>query len=200
MERRTSVRRIMLDLLYIKEQVKEKFKDNKNYMEILNYLDKEDYLDDDIPLPSFKQIEQDTRIKSYHIRKRLIDMYNILFSSDEDVELDFKSSEIYFYLQNNKEYASFKCKKLNYIPRIGENMDLPFIKEKVGCDYFYVDDIRHYYYSRKQTIYIYLKSGMFNSYWYTRLHEAEEKKELPFKDFYNLSDWELKRRLLFKKP
>lgn len=193
-----SIKRILLDLLFIKEQVIEHFKNNEKYMELLNFLDAKDYLDNGIPLPTFKEIEKQTGIKIYHIRKQLLEIYEILFNSEEDIEFDFKTCDIYFFITNRKKHASFKCNNLSYIPRIGENIDLPFVKAKVGCDFFYVDDVRHYFEGNKQSIYIYVKCGMFNSYWYHRLHEAKEKREIPFNDFFNLSEYELKERLGIK--
>lgn len=196
MEQRKSIRRIMLDLLYIKEQVIKFFKDNEEYMELLNFITAKDYLEDNNPLPTFKEIEKQTGIKMYHIRKRFLAMYNELFESEEEFIFDFKACDIIFFIKNHEKYASFKCNNLNYIPRIGENVDLPYVKGQVDCDFFYVDDIRHSFEGKKQSIYIEVKCGMFNPYWHNRLHEAKLKRELPFNDFYDLSEWELKERLL----
>ena len=196
MEHRISTKRIIYDLLSIKEQVLEYFKDNEKYQKLLTYLTEKDYLNDnDIPLPSLTEIENNTGIKYFHIRKQLTDMYSELFDMKKGFEFNFKKSVIYFNIIYLNNYVTFKCKNLSYLPRIGENIDLPFIKTKVGFDYFYVDDIRHRFDDKNQIIDIYLKYGFYNSYWYNRLHEAQEKRELPFKDFYELSDYELKKRL-----
>ena len=196
MGRRISIKRILLDLLFIKEQVVEYYKDNEKYQVLLNFITEKDYLDDnDIPFPTFKEIEKQTGIKMYHIRKQILDMYEELFDMEKAYEFDFAKCETYFNIKYNNKYTAFKCKNLYYLPRIGENVDLPFMKAKVGCDYFYVEDIRHNFYGKTHTIDINLKCGIYNSFWYNRLHEAKEKRELPFNAFYDLTDWELKDRL-----
>ena len=198
MEHRISTKRIIYDLLTVKEQVLGYYKDNAKYQKLLSYLTEKDYLKDDISFPTLKQVEKYTGIKNYHIRKQLTDMYSELFDMEKGFEFVFKNCEIYFNIKYLNNYTAVKCKNLSHLPRIGENIDLPFVKAKVGCDHFYVDEIRHGFDQKKQTIDIFLKCGFYNSYWYNRLHKAQEKRELPFKDFYELSDYELKQRLGIK--
>lgn len=120
-------------------------------------------------------------------------MYQKLFDYEKGHTFNFPKTEIWFNAKNNDKYLAFKCMHLNYIPRIGENMDLPFIKAKLISDYLYVHNIRHWFNNDLHTIDIYLKRGFFNSYWHNRLHEAKERGELPFNDFYDLSEYELKK-------
>ena len=196
MQQRISTKRIIYNLLNVKDQVLEHFKGEERYQKLLIYLTEKDYLNDNnISLPTFKEIEQHTGIKTYHIRKQLNDMYAELFDMEKDFQFNFNKCVIYFNIKYLDNYTAIKCKNLTHLPRIGENIDLPFVKAKVGCDFFYVDDIRHGFNEKKQTIDIFLKCGMFNSFWHHRLHEAKEKRELPFQEFYELSDYELKKRL-----
>jgi len=65
MNTRFSLKRALLDILYIKEQVYNKFKNNENYRAILDLLMSKDYLDDDIDLPNFKEMENELGIKIY---------------------------------------------------------------------------------------------------------------------------------------
>ncbi len=44
-----------------------KFKNNDNYKPILDFLMAKDYLDDDITIPSFKEMEEKLGIKMYHL-------------------------------------------------------------------------------------------------------------------------------------
>ena len=197
MKERISIKRIIIDLLMIKEQVLEYYKDNEEYQVLLNFLTAKDYLNDnDIPIPTFKEIEKETGIKIYHIRKHLFDIYEELFDEEKDFRFNFTKREINFIIRYNKKYTTLKYNDLNHIPRIGENIDLSFVKARVGCEYFYVNDIRHLFYDNIHTIDIYLKCGIYNFYWYHRLQEAKEKRELSRNDFYDLDDYELKKKLL----
>ena len=56
MENQVSVKRIIIDFIYIREQLKELFKDRKEYELIIDFLLKKDYLNDelDIPFPKLK--------------------------------------------------------------------------------------------------------------------------------------------------
>lgn len=199
MERRVSIKRIIIDLLSIKEQVAEHFKDCPKYHVLINYLLTNKRLsDEDTYLPTFKEMEKESGIRIYHIRKQLTEIYDILFDSENGHDFSFTKTEITFSAKYNKKYVSFKCNNLTYIPRIGENVDLPFVKAKLGCDFFYVYDIRHWFSGNTHSIDISLKCGMFNSYWYNRLHEAEEKREISLNEYFDSSDWELKRKLMPK--
>ena len=129
MKLRFSLRRVIIDLLYIKEQVYNRFKDDSRFKVLLNYLMKEDYLNDDsITLPTFKEMELQTGLKTYDLRKQLKEMYLLLFGYDTDFKFDFSEIEIQFTLEHYKNYVSFKCHRLPYLPRIGENIRIPFIE------------------------------------------------------------------------
>lgn len=86
-------------------------------------------------------------------------------------------------------------KKIMNLPRIGENVTIPFLKAKVDTDYFYVDDIRHHFEGNTQRIDIHLLSGSYNSYWYNRKHQAIEENEISFREIYDLYEFQLKKLL-----
>ena len=196
MKEKVSIKRILIDLMSIKEQIKSFFKESDKYQVLIKYILEDERLNnEEYYLPTFKEIEKQTGIKIYHIRKQLLEIYEKLFDYENGHTFNFSKTELYFSAKNNKKYASFKCENLNYIPRVGENIELPFLKAKLGSDYFYIDDIRHWFMSDKHVININLKCGFFNSYWHNRLHEAKEKRELSIHDYYDLSDYELKEKL-----
>jgi len=125
------------------------------------------------------------------LRKQLKDLYAELF----DRKFNFKEAEIIFEIEYFKNYASFKCDELRYLPKIGENITIPFLKAEVGTEYFYVEDVRHYFEGQKQTIDIQLRGGYFNSYWYHRKHKAFELGELGRGADYNLYEYQMKEKL-----
>jgi len=81
------------------------------------------------------------------------------------------------------------------MPRIGENITVPFLRAKVGTDSFYVQDIRHQFFGSTHLIDIDLKGGYFNSYYYFRKHEGMEKGEIGFGIGHKYYEWEVKEML-----
>lgn len=145
------------------------------------------------PTPTLKVLEEETQIKTYNLRKLLTEMYEALFNYEEI--LDFGEVEINFIVSYLKRNATFKCKNLGHIPRVGDNICLPFLKAKVGSNYFYVEEVRHNLENNKQTIDITLLGGFYNAYWYYRKHKAIELKELSIHEQYDLYDFEMKEKL-----
>ena len=93
-----SVKRILIDLLPIKDQLKMLFNNNTEYTTLINFLTEKDYYNnDDIPLPSLKEIQSKTGFKTNQLRNQLLNIYQELFEYDSDKTLEF----------NNKEYSSF---------------------------------------------------------------------------------------------
>ena len=196
MEQKISTKQVLIDILSIKFQVKKIFENREEFNSLLTFLCEKDYYnDDEIPFPTLKEIESRTGLNGNQLRKQLLKIYNELFNYDSKYNLEFNETEYVFYLNNNKVYASFTLKKLINLPRIGENITIPFLKAKVNSDFFYVDDIRHSFESNIQRIDIFLLSGMYNSYWYNRKHQAIEENEISFRDLFELYEFQLKKIL-----
>ena len=197
MKFRFSLKRAIIDILYIKEQVYPVFKDDERYKILLDFFMEKDYLSDDDyhPLPSYEEISIKTGIKTYDIRKKIKSLYDEIFDFDSGVKLRFRKTEIYFWLEYFKNYTAFKCDELACVPRVGDNIEIPFLKAKINTDYFYVESIRHSFEGDRQIIHVNCKPGTFNAYWHLRKHEAIEKRELGFHDFYDLNEYEIKDKL-----
>ena len=73
-----SIKQIIIDFIYIREQLKILFKDKKEYQPIVDFILSKDYLDDDleIPFPRMKDIEEATGLKSHKLKKLLLQMHN----------------------------------------------------------------------------------------------------------------------------
>ncbi|AOZ97968.1 MULTISPECIES: hypothetical protein [Flavobacterium] len=58
MKTQVSVKHIVIDFIYLKNQLKDLFKDKKEYQPIIDFLYDKDYLDDelDFPFPKLKDI------------------------------------------------------------------------------------------------------------------------------------------------
>lgn len=195
MEIQIPFREIILSILSVKTQLYKHFNTHEEYQPILNHLMNKDFLEDDnLKLPSIKSIEQATGIKYYQVRKRLNTLYESMFKEEDALVLDFNKIEYIFFAKHYKA-QTFKVKNLKHLPKVGDNIDLPFLRGKLKTDSFYVDSIMHKFLGETQIIYIFLTSGHSNPYWKIRKAEAEMKGELSFNDIINLSDFELKRKL-----
>lgn len=194
MEHKISVKQILVDIISIMPQIVKEFKNNERYSQLIEFLSSQNYYDDeDLPYPTLKEIEAKTGLKTYHIRKQLEEIYKRLF--DYEFTFDFNKVEVFFHAKYFKCSATVKCSNLTHLPKIGENITLSFLKAKVGADYFYVEDIRHQFEENKQTIYVFLQGGIFNSYWYYRKHKAFELGEIGIFEKYDLDEFDMKRRL-----
>ncbi|WP_335967335.1 hypothetical protein [Galbibacter sp. PAP.153] len=196
MEDKISIKRTLLDLLAIPEQVSIAFDDNPRYQKLLSFLlSKDFYNDDNLSIPTLKEIEAETGLKSYHVRKQIEEMYEYLYDYESGFEFQFGKLEIFFWLNSNKKSACFKCKKMECLPRVGENITIPFLKAKMGRDYFYVEDIRHSFEGKKHIIDVHLSPGIFNLYWNYRKHKALELGEISYMDLINLYEFQIKDKL-----
>ena len=187
---------IMIDILSIFDQVYQKYYKDEEFSLLLDFLKKKDYLnDDDIPFPTLKVISEELGIESTEVRKKLLKLYDKLFDYENGLILEFNRVEILFTLNYFDRFAYFKCKNLNHLPRIGENITIPFLKAKLGSDYFYVEDIRHNFEGITHYIEYRLNFGTYNSYLYNRRHKAVEEGEITSSEFYQLNYFDLKRKL-----
>ncbi len=160
MEHNISIKQIFYDILSIKEQVVKEYQGKEPYKKLIDYINAKDYYNDDnIPYPTLKQVEEETGIKSYQLRKQLKKIYENLFDYEYDYSFNFNEIEIMISVDYFKRYASIKCNNFAHIPRVGENIRLPFLKAKIGTDCYYVEDITHEFVSNKQIINIHLKGG-----------------------------------------
>ncbi|MCM4169821.1 hypothetical protein KCTC52924_03601 [Arenibacter antarcticus] len=160
MRNNIQVKRAFLDLLYIKTQVKKLLGHEEKYKALIAFMMSENFVESDEPIPSLKSMELILNLKTYTLRKLIIDLYNELFGNELKYGLGFPKLEVQFDLRYFEEqWGYFKCDKLAFIPRLGENITIPFLKARVGTDWFYVDSIRHILEGSTQRIEIGLKGG-----------------------------------------
>jgi hypothetical protein len=192
-----SSKRAIIDILIIKEQVVRVFDDDSRYKPFLDLIFAKDYLNDnDLKLPTMKEISGTLNIKYPQLSKLIKELYDKLFDDEElDFVFEFGKVEIIFFVSYFNYYTQIKCKKLAYLPRVGDQIDFSFVQEKVGTGMYYVDRIEHTFEGGTQRIYITLRSGYYNSYLHCRRQKAIEVSENNRKDFHSMSDYELRKEL-----
>jgi hypothetical protein len=169
----------------------------KEYDELLSYIiDKNWYYPQDgkIEIPAVKDLIKDTGIPYGKLKKHLNAIFEDIRTSDT-LMLSFPDVEFWFSISSFRKSLSFRVKSLAVIPRIGEQMRIPYFRAYLLTDFFYVSDITHEFENGKQVITVHLKEGFYNLFWHFRLDEAEERMEIDFRDRFEKTDYQLKKEL-----
>lgn len=196
-----STRQIILDIGSMQSQAKILYSKGHKYSRLLEVLiEISFYYDEDIPVPTLKDLSALTGIKYQKLRKQISEIYNeLIFSYQEDKPLKFSFKKITYCFSargiRKDQYAYFESDSLPIIPSLGDAVNMPFFRAFVGTASFYVDKVYHSFTDERQEVHISLVAGSFNPYWYFRKHEAVEKGEVGIHDFYDLEEWQLKRKL-----
>jgi hypothetical protein len=192
-----STKRALIDILIIKPQVIRAFGNESKYKAILDFIFAKDYLnDDELKFPTMKEISETLNIKYSQLSKLIKELYYKLFDDEElDFKFVFNKVEVIFFVHYFENYAQIKIEKLTYLPRVGDQIDFSFVHSKVGTGIFYVDMIEHTFEDEIQRIYITLRPGYYNSYLHYSRQKAIEERGVDRKDFYSMSDYDLRKEL-----
>tara|TARA_R100000935_G_scaffold29362_1_gene49653 strand:+ start:5563 stop:6168 length:606 start_codon:yes stop_codon:yes gene_type:complete len=190
-----SVKQVLIDLLSVSEQLRRILKEFPEFQRILNYLlEKEFYDNDEISIPTLKNIEENTGLKAHAIRKQIKGMYALVFVFNKPT-LEFNQIEYNIMITYMERYFYFSTSNLLIIPRIGENMDIPFARAALRFDSFFVDNISHTLVGEKQIVEIYLYAGEFNQYLKMRKDKERALRQLHYKEFWRMSNYDMERKL-----
>lgn len=198
MEDKLSTKAMMLDIMAMRSYAIGLLEQQHIYNPLLKALTGKDYFyDETIETPSLQYFAQATGIKYDKSRKYIRMIYNDLTSSDdrEERSFEFKTIEFIFKLKGRRGYTYFVANSLPVIPRVGENIEIPFFAALTGSRSFYVDDIYHSLEDQTQRIFIELRDGYFNTYWKFKKDEAIEEARLNFNDLIELDEYSLKKKL-----
>ena len=150
---------------------------------------------------NISKISKLTGFSTVKISKWLKEIYNdIILLNEEKPELFCCVNEIQVDLMCSyfNEYQIFTI-SLKTIPNEGNSFQFPFIKAKIGNDYFYIDAIYYQLESNKMEISISLKSGVYNSYRKFAVDKARYEGKINIFDDLNLLDYQIDEIILGKK-
>tara|TARA_B110000114_G_scaffold169369_1_gene193228 strand:- start:95 stop:697 length:603 start_codon:yes stop_codon:yes gene_type:complete len=200
MEWKVTTKEMLRDLLFILPQVEEKYGELESYKTLICYLKENNWTEDEsLCVLTIKMIMEATGLSRQKLSTKLKRIYNELFSSEETIDFEFSESELIFCVPDSKENHLFRFKGVKHIPKVGENVSLPFLDSKVRSQSFYVESVYHEFRGNKHEIFIGLKSGYFNTYWHFRKEKAWATNEIDYREMIKLNDYELKERLKIKK-
>ncbi len=156
------------------------------------------FYDDDTPMPSLKDLSVATGLQYGKIRKYVEETYH-------DLVLDHEARPVFSFTKIRYEFLirgwrkgkfmSFEADQLPVVPRVGEEVSVPFFSAYMGDSYFFVEKINHYFEEDTQVVKLWLRPGFYNTYWRYRKDKAMEEHELGLMEFINLEEHELKRKL-----
>lgn len=198
MERNPTPKGMILDICSMRSRAIKLMKFENDYNPLLRVITEEDYYyNEDLKFPSLKDFAALADIKYDKARRQLVKIYNDLCSYElaESIPFECQKTEIWISMSGMYESKTIQIENLPYLPRKGDSMQVPYFKELLGTDYFYVSKVYHELKDNKQHIFISLKYGIYNSYWDLRKSQAEELGELSWHDSAHKSDYQLKEQL-----
>lgn len=198
MENKLTSKGMLLDICSMRSRAIKLLDQTNEYNSLLKCItDKDYYYDEDLRLPSLKDFAQMVNLKYDKARRQLKKIYLELCSLEFDSKFpfEFNETEIWVSLEGYNEIKGFTIKNLPYLPRVGEQIQVPYFKEYTGTNYYHVRSINHELFDNKHVILILLKYGLFSPYWNLRKDQAYEMGEISFRDSIEKNDYELRKLL-----
>jgi hypothetical protein len=171
---------------------------DKKYSGLLRQIVKDDFFYGEGKVPSLKEVADRSGVSNSKARKLIEDIYNDLVLEHESRAVFSFPKVRYEFLIRGSERSKFigiDVEQLPVMPRVGEEVSLPFFSAYIGTTSFYVEEIMHEFEEDCQVVNIWMRAGSYNSYWHYRKDKAKEENELPFFDWLNLEEQELKKKL-----
>lgn len=197
MELKYSSRQLLSDIKSMKSHTKQLFGKGKKYEHFLRCILNLNYFRDDVYTPiSLKEIQKVTGLKYPIVRKYLHQIYQDLLKHEEN-HLDFSVQKVQYnfimYYFNNE--ACLTVNHLPVVPRVGEQVEIPFFKAKVGRTTFFVKSIDHLFLDDMHRVDFILAPGNYNYYWHLRKDEAYLKGEISIEEYFSERDYRLQEKL-----
>lgn len=201
MDKKLSSTGIIRDISSMREFAKNLLGKGKEYDELLSLIiEKNYYYDDDLRLLKVKDLQEKTNKTYSNIRKQLYEIYNDLLNHEDiDIEFSIKKVEYVFIMHYFDNYTWFVLDNLPIMPRIGEEIDIPFFMGKMDNSRYYVESIDHYFSDTKQSIRITLNPDSPHPYFRLRKDEAYLKREITHDEYYSKKDWKIREKLKLRR-
>jgi hypothetical protein len=148
-------------------------------------------------MPSVKDLCKSSGLSYGKVRRYIDDIYHDLVLDDE-ARAGFAFTKVRFDFMmrgRRKRFLDLEANRLPVVPRVGEEVSLPFFSAYLGETTFYVDKVEHIFDEEMQVVTIWLRPGYYNAYWHYRKDKAMMDEELPFADWLDLEEYELKMKL-----
>lgn len=197
MNERLPSKKMILDITSMRSRAKEYLNTGKDYNDLLKTItDQEYYYNEDLPIPTMKELAELSGISYSKIRKQLDKIYfDLVLNAQDDKPFNFSKIKYTFSLKGYRNYSHFTTYSIPEVPRVGDNIIVPYFQAYLETEYFHVRDVWHYLNDGNQEVNICLEPGTYNLFWHFRKDQAEEEGEITFNDKMDMSDYQLKRKL-----
>lgn len=198
-----SSREMLLDISAMRERSKTLLNQGKEYDQLLRYLISLNYFyDEEVRLPSIREISEATGIEYSKVRKYIRQIYVDLvlrhYVNEDEFNASFSFGSVRYTVSisgRDGRYMYMEVDELPVIPRVGENVEIPYFKAYLDDRNFHVKSIEHRLNDRGQEIHISVRPGRFNIYFDYLKEKAYEKGDLSIHDYFDLDDWAISGKL-----
>jgi hypothetical protein len=182
---------IFIDLRHAKPTVAKLRNSEKGY----------DFLIDEImemvegkPYPRNKDLQMKYNLQPAKLKKLIDTLYEDFHAAifDNPDMMTIEKASYWIYGEGYKGHFGFSC-RLPVTPRVGEKLDLPFVRALVGTTSFYVSRIDHEIEGNEQLINITLKQGSYNRYFNFALDRALLENRISISQYFQLPNFELEK-------
>ena len=186
----------VIDLIYLQGQVEKLIKKYPKYSLIGKSICSEDYFDEnsDTPFPTMTSISRDTGLKYNMVRKSIKEIHDLIFADDEN-NLIFPKVKYRFCFSFLESHFDFTLYNLAVLPRVGENIHIPFFKARLDMQYFYVEEVNYIFEKEFQIVEIWCKAGFGNQYLKFRKDKAEALGEISRDEIWKVNNYSMERKL-----
>ena len=174
---------MILAIPYLPKVTRSLMNKGKNYDSLIDELLKYNpFTEENQHLATSKELQATLKLSSSKLRTMLEKLYDDFLSSMEgpDTPLVMGSTLVEFYVRFYEKRASF-CAKLNHIPKVGDDMELDFLRPIFNLYHFYVQRVSHNLENDKHAVTVWLKAGNFNLYEHLELERAKSEERYDWK-------------------
>lgn len=168
-----------LDLCYAKPALRRLKGHRKPYdalIDVLLGIGEED------PLPMGKDLQQQFGLTSAGLRRWVTMLHgDFLAVIGEDADaLQLSALEHHFLIEDFANHASFIC-RLPATPRVGEEVEIPFLQRYAGSGRYHVNRVVHRYEGGRTIITVWLQTGHYNQHYEYLKDRAEFEDAIDFR-------------------
>jgi len=179
-----SSKQIRFAVPYLPKVARSLLNKGKNYDALLLEVLKYDALsEEDQHFPTNKELQSVLKLSPGQLRTQLEAIYEDFLNAmgDSNTAFDFGEILVEFYVRGIFERSVTFYAKINYLPRVGENLELPFLRPIFHFNTFNVRSVRHSLENDSQHISVSVKEGGFNLFEHLELEQAKSENRYDWK-------------------
>ncbi|QIL78320.1 hypothetical protein [Hymenobacter sp. HDW8] len=158
-------------------------------------------VDSETRVPTGRQLQQELGIPPSRFRRWLETLYAAYLNqleTDADA-VEFKQVEHQLILTGSRASQVFSC-RLPVTPRVGEQLQLDFLRAVTGEYMFYVESITHDFTDGRYVVLVYLKHGYYNAYQHQLRERSRFEETISLSVGYHAPDYLLDDMLRERYP